>query len=470
MMGDQVRQFDLNIERVLEHWTVPHALRELIANALDEQALTKTSDPKIVKDAQGMWHIRDYGRGLRYEHLTQNENEEKLNNLMLVIGKFGVGLKDALATFDRHRIQIAIFSRYGNITISKTTKHGFADIVTLHALIHPPSYPDLIGTEIVLAGISDEDVAKAKDFFLKYSGDELLEHTRYGDVLRTRGQKSRIYVNGLCVAEEENFLFSYNITSLTTALRKALNRERSHVGRSAYTDRVKAILLECKQSQVAEALANDLKTFETGKIHDELQWTDVATHACRILNATEKAIFLTAEELRLGSSLITHAQRDGYRVVVVPTSIAVKLSQIQDIQGQPIRDLREYREEWDRSFQFRFVPPQQLSPSEQRIFALTQPILNLLSNPVLAARLKEVCISETMRMDARGEEVLGVWEPTDHLIVIRRDQLRDVEHYAGTLLHEATHAITGADDGSFEFEQGLTHHLGKVAAFIFNAR
>src|SRR5205814_1110914 len=106
-------------------------------------------------------------------------------------------------------------------------------------------------------------------------------------------KKSRIYVNGLCVADEDNFLFSYNITSLTTVLRKALNRERSNVGRSAYTDRVKAILLECSQTRVAEALAQDLKNFETGRIHDELQWTDVSLHACRILNATERVIFLT---------------------------------------------------------------------------------------------------------------------------------------------------------------------------------
>jgi len=71
MMNNQVRQFDLNIERVLEHWTVAHALREVIANALDEQALTGTAEPAIFKDSQGAWHIKDSGRGLRYEHLTQ---------------------------------------------------------------------------------------------------------------------------------------------------------------------------------------------------------------------------------------------------------------------------------------------------------------------------------------------------------------------------------------------------------------
>ncbi len=65
------KRFDLNIEKVLEHWTVSHAVREVITNALDERALTGTPEPKITKDPESAWHIRDYGRGLRYEHLTQ---------------------------------------------------------------------------------------------------------------------------------------------------------------------------------------------------------------------------------------------------------------------------------------------------------------------------------------------------------------------------------------------------------------
>ncbi len=463
-MNNEVRQFDLNIERVLEHWTVAHALREIIANALDEQALTGTADPTIFKDAQGGWHIKDSGRGISYEHLTQNENKEKLNNPGLVIGKFGVGLKDALATCDRHHIQVTLLSRHGDITISKTAKHGFTDIVTLHAMIQPPSHPGMVGTEVILKGVKDEDIATAKDFFLKYSGDEVLEQTKYGDVLRTRKRQARIYVNGLCVAEEDNFLFSYNITSLTTALRKALNRERTNVGRSAYTDRVKAILLECTQAKVAEMLAQDLKNFETGKLHDELRWTDVSLHACRILNATENVIFLTAEELREGSSLITYAQQDGYRVIVMPQTIATKLSQLKDIEGQPIRDLGEYRVEWDHSFQFTFIAPEQLLPTEQKIFMQTQPLLRLLGKPSLLTLVRDIRISETMRVDYHGNEVIGLWESQEQRIVIRRDQLRSLVSYAGTLLHEATHALTGADDISFEFEQGLTQNLGEVAA------
>ena len=119
------RGFDLNIERVLESWTIPHAIREVIANALDEAALTGTREPEIGKDADGRWHVHDFGRGLRYEHLTQNENREKLASPEKVVGKFGVGLKDALATFDRRGVGVRIRSRFGDITTHTQAKHGF---------------------------------------------------------------------------------------------------------------------------------------------------------------------------------------------------------------------------------------------------------------------------------------------------------------------------------------------------------
>jgi hypothetical protein len=93
-----IRLFDLNIEEVLENWEVHHAVREIIANALDEQVLARTADPEIAKGRDG-WHVRDFGRGIQIQHFTQNENPEKLASAGGVIGKFGVGLKDALATF-----------------------------------------------------------------------------------------------------------------------------------------------------------------------------------------------------------------------------------------------------------------------------------------------------------------------------------------------------------------------------------
>jgi len=72
----EIKKFDLNIEKILEDWEVYDAIREIISNALDEQLLTNTKDIEIFKDLKLNWHIRDYGRGLKYEHLTQKEDEE----------------------------------------------------------------------------------------------------------------------------------------------------------------------------------------------------------------------------------------------------------------------------------------------------------------------------------------------------------------------------------------------------------
>ena len=457
--------FDLNVERVLEHWRVEHGLRELIANALDEAALTGTADPVIEKTADGCWRVRDFGRGLRHEHLTQNEDPEKRRNAELVVGKFGVGLKDALATLDRRGARVVIRSRNADMSLARQAKHGFADLKTLHVLVEPPSDPRFVGTDITVEGIRDEDVAAAKALFLRYSGDELLERTSYGSVLRReKAAAGRIYVNGLRVAEEPNYLFSYDITSLTKRLRDALNRERSNVGRTAYADRVKAILLATNSPDVAGMLAADLRGYETGKWHDETSsYVDVQLHACQILNATEKVVFLTSWEIAARPADVSHAKADGFRIVTVPEDLRRKLGGAVDIGGNPLIDLGAFRAQWNQSFAFQFVEEDALGDAERAVFARTRDIIAL--QGAYPRGVKAIQISETMRTNATGtDEVVGCWEPLNASIVIQRDQLRSLPKYAGTLLHEVTHATSGTDDVSPEFEAALTSTLGAVAA------
>ncbi len=455
-----MKKFDLNIERVLENWEVSDALREIIANAIDEQLLTDTSEIQIFKNSSG-WHIRDFGRGLKYQHLTQNENEEKLKNSNLVIGKFGVGLKDALATLDRHKIYVSITSRHGDITLGKSSKQGFEDVITLHALISKPKDSKFIGTEFILKGVTAKQMEHAKSYFLKFSDEKLLEQTNYGDVLKRSKLGARIYVNGVRVAQEDNFLFSYNITSLTHVMRKALNRERTHVGRSAYTDRVKDILLECRQPSVAKIIVDDLQKFETGEAHDELKWIDVAVHACKLLNASGKFIFVTPMEYLSAITMIDNASGDGYTVVTIPENVKQRIRGLKDLLGQPIRDLHEYADEWNASFEFTFVKPNELTLKERRIFERTKDILSLAGGK--PANIKKILISETMRLEG-FEEAAGVWEISKQRIVIKRSQLKSLQDYAGTLLHETAHARSGGSDVTRRFEDGLTRLLGIVSS------
>lgn len=462
--------FDLNIVKVLEHWTVAFAVRELIANALDEQTLTSTADPRILKVGDGNWHVRDFGRGLRYQHLTQNESAEKRKH-PAVIGQFGMGLKDALAVFDRRHITVTIRTAHGDITTSRVAKTGFDDILTLHAIVTTPTDPAMTGTLIELRGLKDEDVRAAQGFFLKFSGDTLLEQTRYGAVLaRESGSRDgRVFVRGLLVAHEPNFLFSYNITELTAPLRRALNRERTNVGRTAYATRVKDMLKACESGQVAGPLAADLARFSRGGNHDELGWRDVALHACRVLQSLEKVLFVTAWQLEESSPQIIYAKGDGYRLVVVPDDLARALGGVTDLQGRPLVDLDSYRDAWNDSFSFSFVATGDLTAAEQQVFALVSPLTKAVGRSLKRAGVDTVAVSETMRLNDSGTPVVGIFEAAERRIVVRRDQLASATTFCGVLLHELGHARSGETDASLGFEQELTDLLGRLGVAAVTA-
>jgi hypothetical protein len=460
--------FDLNIETVLEHWPVSNAVREFIANALDEHEITDTELPEITKISDGEWRVRDFGRGLRYQHLTQNEDPEKLAHSR-VIGQFGIGLKDALAVCHRRGVGVVIRSRHGTIRTTMQAKAGFSDVVTLHASVSQPDDPKMIGTEVLLRSVTDGDVEEAMSFFLRYSGDEVLEKTKYGEVLdRSSGSETgRVYVRGLLVAEEPNFLFSYNITELNAALRRALNRERSNVGRGAYSGRVKDILKSSTKAEVAEPLARDLAGFTSGRLHDELAWKDVAIHACRVLQSTAKVVFVTPWQLPL--AFVEYARRDGYEPVVVPEDIAKSLRDVTDLDGEPMFDLGAFRRSWNDSFQFEFVDPADLTDTERSVHNLGNDLMRIAEIDLGEVGVDEIRVSETMRLNEHGGETVGLFDKEMRRIVIKRDQLREASRFLGTLLHELEHAASGHGDGTLEFEDALTARMGIVAQLLVTA-
>jgi hypothetical protein len=455
--------FDLNIEEVLEHWPVSHAVRELLANALDEHHLTGTAEPTVTKLDDRRWEIRDFGRGLRYEHLTQKENAEKLGH-PAVIGQFGIGLKDALAVFDRRGVTVTVRSRHGDVATARMPKAGFPDVVTLHGVVGPSSDPGMVGTAIVLDGVTDDDVDTARSYFRRYRGDEVLEETKLGLVLARDAEDApgRVYVKGLLVAEEPSFLFSYDITDLNAPLRRALNRERSNVGRTAYSDRVKDILRSCSSPKVATALTADLARFASGGMHDELGWKDVAIHACRVMQTVDKVVFVAPRQV--GHASVAYARDDGYRIVIVPDDIVKALAGLTDLNGNPMVDLRAFQQEWNDSFTFALVEPEDLSDEEREVFDLTDRVVELAGVDLEDAGVEEILVSETMRLDEGGSEIVGVWDGSTGQIVIRRDQLGSPVSWFGTLLHELEHAVSGAGDCTFAFEEALTHRLGTLAA------
>ncbi len=460
------KSFDLNIEQILENWEVRHGIREVIANALDEQILTDTAPVVIVK-RDDTWFIRDEGRGIRYTHLTQNENQEKLDS-PLVIGRFGIGLKDALATFERHGIKAWIKSRFGIISTHKSAKHGFGDILTLHAIIEDPLDTAFVGTEFELEGVEDKEMEAAKALFLKFSNEELLATTRFGQIISRRSGPGAIYINGVKVAEEANFLFSYNITQLSAAIKKAINRERSHVGRTAYSDSVKKILLASTNGDVARKLAEDISRFQLGEMHDELAWIDVQEHAVRILNAQEKVVMVTAYEAMSFPDLIDQARQSGNTILTIPENLRAKIADSVDIEGNRMVDITQFTETYNDSFNFDFVDPEVLSSQERKILDTTAFVIEAFGGrPAKVAAIK---ISNTMRPDLMSSsQTLGCWDPSTFSIVIWRPQLNSFEEFAGVLIHELVHAKTGYSDVTRDFESALTTTIGDLCLGWWNA-
>lgn len=457
------REFDLNIEKILENWEVHHAIREIISNALDEQAITNTEPIQIVKKNNN-WHIIDFGRGLNYHHLTQNENEEKLKNEKL-IGRFGVGLKDALATLYRHNIKVTITSKFGIITLIQNSKIGFEDIITLHAKISAPKDINMIGTDFCLEGCSDYDVEKAESLFLHFSNNNVLETTNYGQIIEKTSNISNIYINGIKVAEESNFLFSYNITSLTSQIKKALNRERTNIGRSAYTNRVKDILKSCNEEIVIKAMTEDLQEFSSGNRHDELSWNEVAMYVSRKINAIDSnTTFVTADDLEDNPSLIDEMKRDGFNPIVVPETLATKMNDYNEKakDGETLNTAQQYVVNMQQTFSPEIIDVDELSPSELKVFCEMDNILNIIGGK--PTQVKEIQIAESLYQSSLYRtNAVGLWEAYKGRILIQRDQLRSICSFAGTLLHECIHAISGTDDVTRDFEIELTHLIGLIS-------
>lgn len=451
--------FDLNIEQVLEHWEPEHAVREIIANALDEQFLTNSKQIEIYKSGT-KWHIRDFGRGLQYSHFTQNENQEKLASPFL-IGKFGVGLKDALAVFHRKGISVEINSKYGHISLTMAQKSGF-DIQTLHAVFDDPTDNGFVGTEFIIDGISDTAIEKAKAMFLCFNSNlELLEKTKYGEVYCCIKKPSIIYINGVQVAIEENFLFSYNITNINAQIKKALNRERSNVGRTAYSDTIKNILKQCKTNAVLVPLVKDLQNIMSGTNSDESSWVDVATYAAKTLSKNDNVVFMTpTQRATMSNQQVEILEQSGKTLVLVTDSVFGK------IEGS-VSTFDTVFKEYTESFSYKFVPVAHLTRSEKEVFELSNKVVEFLKAHNFKSEI-DIKISETIRVGLDGISTQGVYDPSENAIIIKRSVLANPTTFCGVLLHEFGHYQHGHADNTRDFENDLTHMLGHV--FVENIK
>lgn len=173
-------KFDLNIGTILKDWTAPHAVREIIANALDEELLQPGVPPSEIthNPVTNVVTVRDFGRGIKVDDFILNEDATKRDNVRLM-GKFGFELKDAIATLYRLDVHVRVHSPYCDLQVETAAKTGVDAVESLHMVglagepavavaagdaTDMPLPTPSVGTVVTLSPISAKDFAAAQSY------------------------------------------------------------------------------------------------------------------------------------------------------------------------------------------------------------------------------------------------------------------------------------------------------------------
>ena len=204
--------------------------------------------------------------------------------------------------------------------------------------------------------------------------------------------------------------------------------------------------------------------------HDEVKtWSHVALQACQILKARRLIIFVTAAQLANDKEMIDRALEDGRTVITVPDTIADRLGAVSDVAGKPMQSLAQFSSDWAKTVEFSSSRRARSRPIEQAVYRHWRGIAA--AGGGLPKAFRELRISETMRPSVgEGLDPVGFWEPSTGRVIIHRGQLARLADFAGTLLHELTHARTGFEDVRRPPRQGVATHLPSPPVYSINCQ
>jgi hypothetical protein len=249
-------------------------------------------------------------------------------------------------------------------------------------------------------------------------------------------------------------MFSYNITNVSAQIKKALNRERSNVGRSAYSDSVKKILTHCKNKSILVMLVEDLSNIMLGTNKDESSWIDVSVYAAKTLNSGGGVVFLTPyERASLNNQQVEILMQSGKQIILVTDNLKEKL-------GSSVETFSNIMQGYNEGFEYNFISYNDLNTDERHVFDSRQIVLDFLDRYQYKHDL-QILVSETIRVNEDGAVTDGVFD--GNRIIIRRKALRE-DRFLGVVAHEFAHYISGAQDNTREFENYLTDMLGYAMA------
>lgn len=208
--------FDMNFtDRYCRHWTVANAVREIVANAEDERRIGGTMS---VEHKGEKLIVTSHGRHLTTRALafgaTTKEGDDR------TIGKFGDGLKAALAVFLRYEMAVRIDTGREIWTPRYIQRDGLDRVVAINVRAQPAKYHrERVVFEV--EGVTVSDWAEWQKMFLFLSPPVDRVETESGSLLRDEALRGAIYCRGIFVERKPDYRYGYDLNDLQ------LNRDRA---------------------------------------------------------------------------------------------------------------------------------------------------------------------------------------------------------------------------------------------------
>ena len=426
----------------VKNWDVIKGIREIIQNYLDTKNEFRCKGYIYYKDGEAM--VKDFGPGLELRHLALGVSEKGLD----AIGKYGEGLKLALLVLAREHRKVEIWSN-GTIicpAIERSDLYG-TDVMVFNIQPMQPCHAKTHqGTTIRFLCSKDElEAAKSyfKCFLSKKSGFKWIEKDR----ISLPG--GYIYINGARVGKISDALFSYHLYEKETG--DIGNRDREVIDQEKVEPYIRKILAETSSLTVMRKV---IKALIDGEYSWEIKiglFSSMVSEKSRSLWKRAFYEIVGTKDAVLSSYRIednTRADYLGYKVVDIPNAGWYDL-----LNSVGIKRAAEIATE-DRKKSGKRIAIKDLTDEEKNNLKIARKLVERYYNSV-----GEVVIMENLDRvvnAARNSKVNGAYESGADRIYLRRGILNDLHQTLHTLLHEAVHKYTGADDCTAAFERALT--------------
>ena len=447
--------FDLNIQNILNDWTVSDAIREIIANAIDEAILTNTNQPMISYDQNNkILVISDFGRGISIEKFTQNENSEK-TNCNQMIGKFGIGLKDAIAVLFNNNKKIIFNSPYGSFKPILLNKVGInQEIQTIHITYNPIKKIE-IGTTVIIENIDENEYLFAIDNFLIYSKRDLIFKCDNGEIFN-RNISSEIFLNGMKISNDGDFLFSYNITNPNAKLRSSINRERKMLSRDAYRNSIISLLqktiINKANLEIGIWISNYIINNHNNTKNNEWSYIDIKK---LVVSHTTKKVLLGCKMFKTNPAYETYAINDGYSIIWIGIN---DYNSFLDDSEYKVYTLDYWGNKYVSDYKAVIIDINDLEEFEKSNWLWAKDKLELISQKW--PEFKYVYSKFKLLIIDKHPNALGI--TSMNKIEIVRMVLKNKRVLFNTLIHEYCHAISNSPDASIKFEATLTEAFSYI--------